>query len=104
MVPVRVPDGLWVDDEGCLWVAMWAAGSAAVRADGALLHAWPRGVPADRLLLRRPGRATLIVTSPGRLPAEVLAAERPPAGHGHRRRGQRTAAAPYRPLAGVLPS
>jgi sugar lactone lactonase YvrE len=103
-----VPDGLWVDDEGCLWVAMWGGGEVRRYApDGALLHAWPLPVSQPTACcFAGPGRATLIVTSArAGLPAEVLAAE-PAAGRVMAIVAgvSGPAAAPYRPLAGVLPS
>lgn len=57
------PDGMTVDEEGCLWVAMW--GAAAVRRyhpDGHLLHTLTVPAPTPRRCVCTP--ATTASTSP----------------------------------------
>jgi sugar lactone lactonase YvrE len=99
------PDGLWVDDEGCLWVAMWGGGEVRRYApDGGLVQAWPLPVsqPTACCLVG----PTLIITSARMgLSAEALA-HQPAAGRVMAIDAGVTgpAATPYRPHAGVLPS
>ena len=77
-----VPDGLAVDDQGCIWVALWDG--AAVRRyspDGSLLASLP--LPVDRptsCTFGGPDRSTLFVTtaSEGLSPAALN--EQPDAG------------------------
>jgi sugar lactone lactonase YvrE len=101
-----VPDGLWVDDEGCLWVAMWGGGEVRRYApDGGLVHASP--LPVSRptaCCFVGQDRDTLIITSArSGLSAEALARE-PAAGRVMAIDAGATgpAATPYRPHAGVL--
>ena len=60
-----VPDGMSVDDEGCLWVAIWGGGEVRRYApDGALLAVV--GVPAQRVsccAFGGPDRSTLYITT-----------------------------------------
>jgi sugar lactone lactonase YvrE len=101
------PDGLWVDDEGCLWVAMWGGGEVRRYApDGGLLRTQPLPVtqPSACCFVGR-RRDTLIVTSARfELPAEALAGQ-PAAGRvmAFDAGVAGPAAAPFRPLPGVLP-
>jgi sugar lactone lactonase YvrE len=102
-----VPDGLWVDDEGCLWVAMWGGGAVRRYApDGGLLHTWPLPVSQPTACcFAGPARDTLIITSArSGLPAEALA-DQPAAGRVMAIDTATTgpAATPYRPRSGVLP-
>jgi len=101
-------DGLWVDDEGCLWVAMWGGGEVRRYApDGGLLDTWPLPVSQpSACCFVGPGRDILLVTSARfELSAEALARE-PAAGRVMAIDPGVTgpAATPYRPRPGVLPS
>ena len=101
-------DGLWVDDEGCLWVAMWGGGEVRRYApDGGLLSAVPLPVSQpSACCFAGPARDTLIVTTARfELSPEVLAGQ-PAAGRVLALDAGVTgpAATPYRPLPGVLPS
>ena len=102
------PDGLWVDDEGCLWVAMWGGGEVRRYApDGGLLDTWPLPVSQpSACCFVGPGRDILVVTSARfELSAEALARE-PAAGRVMAIDPGVTgpAATPYRARPGVLPS
>jgi sugar lactone lactonase YvrE len=101
------PDGLWVDDDGCVWVAMWGGGEVRRYApDGSLIRAWP--LPASQpsaCCFAGPGRDTLVITTARfNLPAEALASQ-PAAGRVMAIDAGTTgpAATPYRPHPGVLP-
>jgi sugar lactone lactonase YvrE len=101
------PDGLWVDDEGCLWVAMWGGGEVRRYApDGGLLHASPLPVsrPTACCFVGREGDTLIVTSARFGLPAEALARE-PAAGRVMAIDAGATgpAATPYRPRSGVLP-
>ncbi|WP_326584535.1 SMP-30/gluconolactonase/LRE family protein [Streptomyces sp. NBC_00481] len=58
------PDGMTVDEEGCLWVAMW--GAAAVRRyhpDGHLLHTLTVPAPHPTSVCLHPGDNCLYITT-----------------------------------------
>lgn len=101
------PDGLWVDDEGCLWVAMWGGGEVRRYApDGGLIHAWPLPVsqPSACCFAGQDGDTLIITSARVGLSAEALARE-PAAGRVMAIDPGATgpAATPYRPRSGVLP-
>jgi sugar lactone lactonase YvrE len=101
-----VADGLTVDDEGCLWTALWG-GSAVHRwsPDGELLAVVPLPVPqVSSCAFAGPGRDLLVIsTSAEGLDAHARAAQ-PDAGRLFTARPGVTgpAAFPYRgPLTGL---
>ena len=100
--PGVAPDGLTVDEDGQIWVALW--GGAAVRcytADGSLLATIP--VPVDRptsCAFGGPDRATLFITT-ARHGLDVMALERQPdAGRVFRVDGLGVRGAPCAPYRG----
>jgi sugar lactone lactonase YvrE len=101
------PDGLWVDDEGCLWVAMWGGGEVRRYApDGGLIHAWPLPVsqPTACCFVGRDAGTLIITSARLDLPAEALA-DQPAAGRVMAIDAGATGppATPFRPRPGVLP-
>ena len=58
------PDGMTVDEEGCLWVAMWGAGAVRrYHADGRLLHTLTVPAPHPTSVCLHPGDNRLFVTT-----------------------------------------
>ncbi|WP_328416855.1 SMP-30/gluconolactonase/LRE family protein [Streptomyces violaceus] len=58
------PDGMTVDDEGCLWVAMWGAGTVRrYRPDGRLLQTLTVPAPHPTSVCLHPGGNRLFVTT-----------------------------------------
>ena len=101
------PDGLWVDDEGCLWVAMWGGGEVRRYApDGGLIHASPLPVsrPTACCFVGQDGDTLIVTSARFGLSAEAQARE-PAAGRVMAIDAGVTgpAATPYRPHFGVLP-
>jgi sugar lactone lactonase YvrE len=82
-VPGAAPDGLTIDDEGDLWVALWNGGAVARYApDGSLRQTVP--VPVDRptsCAFGGPDGATLFVTTSRDGLDEFALARQPRAGH-----------------------
>jgi sugar lactone lactonase YvrE len=76
------PDGLTVDDEGNVWVALWDGGAVrCYRSDGTLLDVVP--VPADRptsCAFGGPDRTTLFITTARHGLDETALARQPDAG------------------------
>jgi sugar lactone lactonase YvrE len=58
------PDGMTVDDEGCLWVAMWGAGAVRrYHPDGRLLHTLTVPAPHPTSVCLHPSDNRLFVTT-----------------------------------------
>ncbi|WP_330285731.1 SMP-30/gluconolactonase/LRE family protein [Streptomyces sp. NBC_00576] len=58
------PDGMTVDDEDCLWVAMWGAGTVRrYHPDGRLLHTLTVPAPHPTSVCLRPDDNSLFVTT-----------------------------------------
>ncbi|MEU1939437.1 SMP-30/gluconolactonase/LRE family protein [Streptomyces coeruleorubidus] len=58
------PDGMTVDEEGCLWVAMWGAGAVRrYHPDGRLLHTLAVPAPHPTSVCLHPGERRLLVTT-----------------------------------------
>ncbi|WP_327722224.1 SMP-30/gluconolactonase/LRE family protein [Streptomyces sp. NBC_00490] len=58
------PDGMTVDEEGCLWVAMWGAGTVRrYHPDGHLLHTLTVPAPHPTSVCLHPGDNRLYVTT-----------------------------------------
>ncbi|WP_327725492.1 SMP-30/gluconolactonase/LRE family protein [Streptomyces europaeiscabiei] len=58
------PDGMTVDEEGCLWVAMWGAGTVRrYHPDGRLLHTLTVPAPHPTSVCLHPGDNRLYVTT-----------------------------------------
>ncbi|MEU4489766.1 SMP-30/gluconolactonase/LRE family protein [Streptomyces purpurascens] len=58
------PDGMTVDDEGCLWVAMWGAGTVRrYHPDGRLLQTLTVPAPHPTSVCLHPGGTRLFVTT-----------------------------------------
>ncbi|MCT9138233.1 SMP-30/gluconolactonase/LRE family protein [Streptomyces violarus] len=58
------PDGMTVDDEGCLWVAMWGAGTVRrYHPDGRLLQTLTVAAPHPTSVCLHPGGNRLFVTT-----------------------------------------
>jgi sugar lactone lactonase YvrE len=99
--PGVAPDGLTVDEDGGIWVALWGGGAVRrYRPDGALLTAVP--LPVDRptsCAFGGPDRSTLFVTTARHGLDAAALSRQPHAGHVFRIEGlgvRGTPCAPYR--------
>jgi sugar lactone lactonase YvrE len=102
--PHAVPDGLTVDDEGCIWVALWDGGAVRrYRPDGTLLASVP--LPVDRptsCAFGGPERDTLFVTTARNDPSPGKLTEQPDAGRVFSISGLGTTGPPCLPYRGRL--
>jgi sugar lactone lactonase YvrE len=96
------PDGLTIDDEGNVWVALWDGGAVrCYNPDGALLEIVP--VPVDRptsCAFGGPDRATLFITTARHGLDETALARQPDAGRVFRVNGLGATAPPCAPYRG----
>lgn len=100
--PGVAPDGLTVDDEGSIWVALWGGGALrGYSPEGSLLATVP--VPVDRptsCAFGGPDRATLFITTARHGLDESALARQPDAGRVFRLDGLGVSGAPCAPYRG----
>ncbi len=102
--PGVAPDGLTVDEDGALWVALWDGGRVRrYRPDGALIGEVPFAVDRPTsCAFGGPDRSTLYVTTARHNLDDAALARQPEAGHVFRIEGLGATGAPCNPYRGRL--